>query len=85
MKIIIFKVYLLGSFCLHVCRHARRRHQIPGYERTCGCRELNSGLSEEQSVLLTSESSISLALITNIFMEYFLLPSELEAIFMEFW
>jgi hypothetical protein len=51
--IIIYK-YTVGVF-----RHARRGHQISlqvvGYEPPCGCWDLNSGPSEEQSVLLTAK------------------------------
>jgi hypothetical protein len=31
---------------------------MDGCEPSCGCRELNSGPSEEQSVLLTAEPSL---------------------------
>ena len=63
---------LLSSFlkniclfvCLFVCSclqtHQKRASDpiTDGYESPCGCWELNSGPSEEQSVLLTAEPSL---------------------------
>jgi hypothetical protein len=54
-------VYLsIICVCTVVFRHSRREHQIfvmDGCELPCGCRDLNSGPLEEQSVLLTAEPS----------------------------
>jgi hypothetical protein len=55
-KIIIYK------YTVPVFRHTRRGHQIPlqmvHCEPPCGCWDLNSGPSEKQSVLLTTEPSL---------------------------
>ena len=51
----------LDEYTVAVFRHTRRGHQTPfidGCELPCGCWELNSGLLEEESVLLTAEPSL---------------------------
>jgi hypothetical protein len=60
----------LFIYCMYVCKytvavftHSRRERQISftdGCEPPCGCWDLNSGPSEEQSVLLTAEPSLQL-------------------------
>jgi hypothetical protein len=53
-----FKIYLfiICEYTVAVFRHSRRGHQISlrdGCEPPCGCWDLNSGPSEEQSGALT--------------------------------
>jgi hypothetical protein len=58
---IFLKIYLfiICKYTATVFRHTRRGHPIrDGCEPPCGCWELNSGPSEEQSVLLTTEPSL---------------------------
>jgi hypothetical protein len=61
---IFFKIYLfyVYEYTVAVFRHARRAPDLitDGCEPPCGCWELNSGLLEEQSVLLTAEPSLQL-------------------------
>jgi hypothetical protein len=57
------KIYLLiiRKYTVAVFRHSRRRHQISlrtAVWATMCCWDLNSGPSEEQSVLLTAEPSL---------------------------
>ena len=59
----LFIMYI--TFCLHVCMQARRGHQISlqmVVSHHMGCWELNSGLLEEQPVLLTSEPPLQFLL-----------------------
>jgi hypothetical protein len=55
-RFIIICKYTVADF-----RHTRRGHHydltMDGCEPPCGCWDLNSGPSEEQSVLLTGEPS----------------------------
>ena len=58
-----FKIYLfiMCKYTVAVFRHSRRVAPdlvMDGCEPPCGCWELNSGPSEEQSVLLTAEPSL---------------------------
>ena len=58
-KMYLFIMYTV--FCLSVCLLARRGHQISlqmAVSHPCGCWELNSGLLEEQAMLLTAEPSL---------------------------
>jgi hypothetical protein len=64
--VFVFKSYLfiICKYTVAVFRHTRREHQISlhlitdGRVLPCGCWDLNSGPSEEQSVLLTAEPSL---------------------------
>jgi hypothetical protein len=48
------------KYTVAVFRHQKRSSDLikDGYEPPCGCWDLNSGPSEEQSVLLTAEPSL---------------------------
>jgi hypothetical protein len=61
--IFIFKIYLfiIYKYTVAVFRHTRRGHLISlqmVMSHQCSCWDLNSGPSEEQSVLLTAEPSL---------------------------
>ena len=56
----VFNLFIIISkYTVTVFRRTRRGHQISWMrcEPPCGCWELNSGPSEEHSVLLTAEPS----------------------------
>ena len=56
------KIYLLyvaeDSFCLHTLQKRESDLVSDGCEPPCGCWDLKSGPSEEQSMLLTAEPSL---------------------------
>jgi hypothetical protein len=54
-------LFIIHKYTVAVFRPPRRGHQISlqMVEPPCGCWDLNSGPSEGQSVLLTTEPSIS--------------------------
>ena len=53
-------ILCMGVHCCCLQTHQKRASDpiTDGYEPPCGCWELNSGPLEEQSVLLTTESSL---------------------------
>ena len=53
---LIHLLTMYTEFCLHA--YTVKSHYIDGCEPPCGCQELNSGLLEEQSALLTTEPSL---------------------------
>jgi hypothetical protein len=58
---LLLDLFYVYEYTVAVFRHTRRGHGIPitdGCETPCGCWDLNSGPSEEQSVLLTTEPSL---------------------------
>jgi hypothetical protein len=54
-----FIYYYISVHCSCLQTHEKRASDLimDGYEPPCGCWDLNSGPSEEQSVLLTAEPS----------------------------
>jgi hypothetical protein len=55
-----FKIIIYSVLPAHVPAYQKKAWDpiIDGCEPPCGCWELNSGLLQEQSVLLTSEPSL---------------------------
>jgi hypothetical protein len=53
-------LFIISKYTVAVFRHPRRASDLitDGCEPLCGCWDLNSGPSEEQSVLLTAEPSL---------------------------
>ena len=58
-------LFIICKYTVVVFRHQKRTFDLitDGCEPLCGCWDLNSGPSVEQSVLLTAEPSISPALV----------------------
>jgi hypothetical protein len=53
-------IYFMYEYTVAVFRHQKKASDpiTDGCEPPCGCWDLNSGLLEEQSVLLTTEPSL---------------------------
>jgi hypothetical protein len=56
-----FYLFIICKYTVAVFRHQKWAPDLvmDGYEPPCGCWDLNSGPSEEQSVLLTVEPSLN--------------------------
>jgi hypothetical protein len=57
-KIYLFIIYKYTCSCLNTHQKRESEFITDGCEPPCGCWDLNSGPSEEQSVLLTTEPSL---------------------------